>query len=101
MGLKEIVKEVKPVLPPDLPYPQVRFYARPGGRHFHTNKNCPMLNGGQYEHYKYKPITLDEVEKKWLETCACINDTLCSHFRLTVVSVRSLLRRCGWREVYE
>jgi len=69
------------------------FYARKGGNHIHSSKECPMLEGKQFEHYKYKEISLDDAQKQGLEICPCINKTFNSHHRLTVSSVRSLCRR--------
>lgn len=89
---------IKPILPPDNTYPTIRFYARPRGGHIHSNRNCPMLNNGQFEHYGYHPISFEEAKKQNLQVCSCVNDTLCSHHRLTIPGVEALVKKCGWRQ---
>ena len=86
-----------PILPHDETYPTIRFYARPRGRHIHSNRNCPMLNDGQFEHYRYHPISFGEAKRRGLQICACVNDTLCSHHRLIISSVEILVKKCGWK----
>lgn len=90
-------KAITPVLPPDAVYPNIRFYARPKGGHIHSNRNCPMLNGGQFEHYEYCSVSLEGAEQRTLKVCPCVNDTLHSHHRLTIYSVRSLVKASGWK----
>jgi len=69
---------------------QITFYARKGGRHLHCSKECPMLEGKQFEHYKYKEITLDEAQKRNLWICSCINKRFASHHRLTIPNLKRL-----------
>ena len=78
-------------------YPEIIFYARPKGEHIHSNKNCPLLREGQFEYYKYEPITLVDAGFRALRVCACVNDTLCDHHRLTISSVKRIVRKARWK----
>lgn len=86
------------VLPHDSVYPNIRFYARPKGGHIHSNRNCPMLNNGQFDHYGYHLVSFGEAKRRSLQVCACVNDTLHSHHRLTLTDVEELVRRLGWKQ---
>lgn len=72
------------------------LYARPGGGHVHTSRECLLLGGPQFEYYKYTEITADEAVKRDLIPCACINKTFNSHHRLTSRNIKSLGKRLGW-----
>lgn len=48
-----------------------KLYARPDGWHYHTDRNCPMLAGGEFERLGYKEITLKQAKKRRLNPCAC------------------------------
>lgn len=56
--------------------PSIELYARKGSLNFHSNKECPMLNNGQFEHYQYKQISIQEVEQKELNPDICVYKTL-------------------------
>lgn len=51
-----------------------KFYARPGGRHYHI-RGCYMLAGGDFERLKYKEITYEEAYKRKLRKCSCIMES--------------------------
>jgi len=69
----------------------IKFYARPGGSHIHSSKDCTMLEGGQFDHYKYKEITVEEAKALGLHVCPCVNKTFNSHHRLKVHDIKRLL----------
>lgn len=59
-----------------------KVYARQGGRHYHLDKECPMLKGGVFEKlgYKesgdfeklgYKEIRVSDIVKRRLNPCVC------------------------------
>lgn len=50
---------------------EIKFYARPEGWHYHTDRNCSMLAGGDFERLGYVEITLKEAKKRKLRPCAC------------------------------
>ena len=50
-----------------------KIYARPDGGHYHRRKDCVMLRGGQFEEIGYKEVTVEEVKKRKLRPCACVN----------------------------
>ncbi len=45
------------------------IFARPDGWHYHLDKNCPMLQGGDFERLKYTRITRVELAKRKLWAC--------------------------------
>jgi hypothetical protein len=47
------------------------IYARPEGWHYHLNRDCVMLSGGQFENYKYTTITPKDIRKRHLSPCVC------------------------------
>lgn len=49
------------------------IYARPGGSHYHTDRNCPMLRGDVYRELRYTVISYDDVAKRNLKPCECVN----------------------------
>lgn len=49
----------------------MKYYARSNGRHYHVSLECPMLNGGQFEHYGYKEVSQREIKKHKLWPCPC------------------------------
>lgn len=69
------------------------FYARAGGRHIHSSKECPMLVDEQFEHYGYKEIDLEEAQRLKLSVCPCVHKIFGSHHRLTITAVKRLVRR--------
>jgi len=50
---------------------KTKLYARPEGWHYHTDRNCSMLAGGDFERLGYVEITLKEAKKRKLRPCAC------------------------------
>lgn len=50
---------------------EATIYARPDGSHYHTDRSCPMLAGGDFETLRYKEITKEEAKKRRLKPCAC------------------------------
>jgi hypothetical protein len=67
------------------------FYARSGDRHIHSNKECPVLVGGQSEHCGYKEISLDEAIKRKFDVCPCVfSDLGISGRRLTASEVKNM-----------
>lgn len=48
------------------------IFARPDGRHYHTNRNCTMLGGGDFEKMGYVKIDLEEVGTRELYPCHCV-----------------------------
>lgn len=48
-----------------------KYFARPDGWHYHVDRNCPMLAGGDFERFGYKEITMKEAKKRKLRPCAC------------------------------
>lgn len=71
------------------------IYARPGGGHIHFNKYCPMLEGSQFDHYKYKEISIDEAIRRKLFVCVCVYNTFGKHNHLTPRGVKSLAEHIG------
>ena len=49
------------------------IYARPNGQHYHTTKECPILNG--FEQQGYTPILVSDIIKNKLVPCACVYKT--------------------------
>ena len=49
------------------------FYSRPDGGHVHASKECPMLQGGDFEELGYEEITLNEARIRGLLCCSCMN----------------------------
>jgi hypothetical protein len=67
------------------------FYARSGDCHIHSNKECPVLAGGQSEHCGYKEISLDKAIKRKFDVCPCVyRDLRVSGRKLTVMEVKSM-----------
>jgi hypothetical protein len=56
-----------------------KIYARPGGRHYHLNRECPMLQGGDFERLGYIRITMAEVKKRKLNPCMCAYQDFTPH----------------------
>lgn len=75
---------------------KLSLYARPGGGHIHTSKECPMLEGPQFEHYKYREISIEEAKKRDLLVCPCVHKTFGSHHRLTLPNIKVLAKRLGY-----
>ena len=44
-------------------------YARPGGWHYHIDRNCIMLSGDDFEELNYTEIQKGDVAKR--ELCPC------------------------------
>ena len=49
----------------------MKLYARPRGWHFHADINCPMLQGGDFERFKYRRVYWGAVAERKLRPCAC------------------------------
>lgn len=49
-------------------------YICPGGSHYHATKDCPMLQGGDYERLCYYPIKLSDLKymKRTYRQCSCV-----------------------------
>lgn len=47
------------------------IYARPNGWAYHLDRNCTMLEGGQFEHYQYTKITPEDINHRHLVPCVC------------------------------
>lgn len=47
------------------------IYARPNGGHYHLNKDCTMLKGGDYERLGYKEISREDIKEFKLNPCVC------------------------------
>ena len=48
------------------------IYARQEGWHYHLDRNCPMLSGGDFERLKYEIISPKRIKKRGLNPCpAC------------------------------
>jgi len=58
-----------------------------------------MLREGQFEYYRYQPVTLRKAQSRNLRVCACVNDTFCEHHRLNISSVSRLVKAQGWKVV--
>jgi hypothetical protein len=54
---------------------ETKYYARPEGGHYHADRNCPMLAGGQFEELGYVEIAMKEAKKRKLRPCACVGLT--------------------------
>jgi len=48
------------------------LFARPGGKHYHTDRNCPVLQKGSFEELGYREVTLAEIMQSRLRTCSCV-----------------------------
>lgn len=48
-----------------------KIYARPDGSHFHTKRDCQMLQGRQFKEMGYVEITPEQARKRKLRPCAC------------------------------
>ena len=48
---------------------KVDYYASPNGCHFHTKKDCVMLQGENFERFKYRQIEFSTVERRHLIPC--------------------------------
>jgi len=48
-----------------------KYYARPDGWHYHTDRNCVMLSGDQFDKLNYKEVTFNETLKRCLIPCPC------------------------------
>jgi hypothetical protein len=46
------------------------IYASPNGRHFHTNRDCLLLQNGDFERLGYQEIGLDDLKR--LNPCLCV-----------------------------
>lgn len=46
-------------------------YARPDGWHYHTDRYCPMLTGGDFERLKYAEVSSKTISKRNLRPCGC------------------------------
>jgi hypothetical protein len=47
------------------------IYARPWGRHYHIDKDCPMLQGGDFERLGYTIIKKADIKKRRLNPDLC------------------------------
>ncbi len=47
------------------------IYARPSGGHYHLERSCPMLQGGDFERLKYRQITQRDIKLRYLIPCSC------------------------------
>jgi len=47
------------------------IYARPGGLCYHLERNCQMLQGGDFERLKYRQITQRDIKLRYLNPCIC------------------------------
>jgi len=59
----------------DIKLPKV-LYARPDGSHYHADKNCVMLRGGDFELLSYREVTPSETAKRKLTACTCATKSL-------------------------
>jgi len=48
-----------------------KIYARPDGWHYHLDKGCPMLQGGDFDKLGYKEIKVSDITKRHLNPCPC------------------------------
>jgi len=48
------------------------LFARPDGKHYHTDRNCPVLQQGNFEKLGYREVTLAEIMRGRLRTCSCV-----------------------------
>ena len=48
------------------------IYALPGGSHYHADRNCLMLRGDVYRELQYTVISYDDVSKRKLKPCECV-----------------------------
>ncbi len=46
-----------------------KLYARPGGWHYHLDRECPMLQGGDFEKLNYGEINAGDITKRHLNPC--------------------------------
>lgn len=46
-------------------------YIRSGGNHYHFNKDCIMLNGDQFEKYKYREVEFSKLPKHYYPCPGC------------------------------
>ena len=49
----------------------VIIYARPGGWHYHLDRECSMLQGGDFGKLNYKEIKARDITKRHLNPCLC------------------------------
>lgn len=47
-----------------------RIYARPGGEHYHLDRDCPMLSA-DFDRFGYVEINRYDVKARRLRPCAC------------------------------
>lgn len=47
------------------------IFARPDGWNYHLDRNCSMLQGGDFERLGYVTIKQEEVKKRHLRPCLC------------------------------
>jgi len=47
------------------------IYARPDGSHFHLDRQCNMLQNGDYERLEYTIIDESQIKERKLYPCAC------------------------------
>ncbi|KKM76009.1 hypothetical protein LCGC14_1384450 [marine sediment metagenome] len=47
------------------------IYARPGGLRYHLDRQCQMLQGGDFERLGYVQVTKEAIKKRKLNPCVC------------------------------
>ncbi len=47
------------------------IYARPNGIHYHLDRNCPILQSGDFERMGYIEIKQSEIKRRKLNPCVC------------------------------
>lgn len=55
------------------------IYARPDGWHYHLDRNCSMLQGGDFERLGYITITLKAIKRRHLNPCICCYEDFRPH----------------------
>ena len=78
---------------------ETKVYARQGGWHYHLDRECPMLKGGDFEKlgYKeireklgYKEISVSDIAKRKLNPCLCAYADFGVHKHKEIVSPEGL-----------
>ena len=50
---------------------ETKIYARPDGWHYHLDKECPMLSGGDFVRLGYEEISETDIATRKLNPCSC------------------------------
>ena len=74
---------------------EVKFYARPHGKHIHASEKCPLLEGAVFMELGYEEVTLEEAQKRELSLCGCVDETFKLERYLTLNSFIRMLNEKG------